>query len=82
MQSSEQPAPSKQIRPPEVTLRTITLVRWGILVWVLALLVLVLVPSLRTDDRSWWVWVPVAGIALGALGYGYLRRGKGNAAEA
>lgn len=82
MQSSEQPAAGGQIRPPEVTLRTITLVGWGILAWAVVLLVLLLVPSLRTDERSWWVWVPVAGIALGVLGYGYLRRGKGNAAEA
>ena len=82
MQSSEQPAPGGQIRPPEVTLRTITLVGWGILAWAVVLLVLLIVPSLRTGERSWWVWVPVAGIALGVLGYGYLRRGKGNAAEA
>ncbi|WP_151525674.1 DUF2530 domain-containing protein [Serinicoccus kebangsaanensis] len=70
------------VRPPEVTLRTITLVRWGILAWFVVLAVLVLVPSLRSGERDWWVWVPVAGIVLGTLGYAYLRRGKGNAAEA
>ncbi|WP_131103566.1 DUF2530 domain-containing protein [Ornithinimicrobium sufpigmenti] len=74
--------PGTEVRPPEVTLRTVTLVGWGILAWVVALAVLLLVPSLRSGDRSWWVWVPVAGIALGAVGYGYLRRGKGNASEA
>nr|WP_269812953.1 hypothetical protein [Ornithinimicrobium sediminis] len=40
------------------------------------------VPELRTGERSWWVWVPVAGLAVGSLGYTYLRRGRGNAAEA
>lgn len=82
MQSTHEPSDHGQIRPPVVTLRTITLVGWGILAWALTLAVLVLVPSLRAGERSWWVWVPVAGIALGAVGYGYLRRGKGNAAEA
>lgn len=71
-----------QIRPPEVPLRTITLVKWGILAWAIALVVVLAMPSLRTDERAWWVWVPVAGMVLGALGYAYLRRGKGNAAEA
>lgn len=71
-----------EVRPPAVTLRTITLVGWGILVWAVVLAVLLLAPSLRAGERSWWVWVPVAGMALGALGYGYLRRGKGNASEA
>ena len=74
--------PPDDVRPPDVTLRTITLVRWGILVWLVVLAVLLALPSLRTGDREWWVWVPVAGIVLGALGYAYLRRGKGNAAEA
>lgn len=71
-----------EVRPPEVTLRTITLVRWGLVAWAMVLAVLLLVPSLRTGERSWWPWVPVAGIALGALGYAYLRRGRGNASEA
>lgn len=70
------------VRPPEVTLRTITLVRWGILAWAVALVVVLLTPALRTGERDWWVWVPVAGVVLGALGYAYLRRGKGNAAQA
>lgn len=70
------------VRPPEVTLRTITLVRWGILAWAVALVVVLLTPAVRTGERDWWVWVPVAGVVLGALGYAYLRRGKGNAAQA
>lgn len=63
-------------------MRTITLVGWGIILWAVVLVVLLAVPSLRSGDRSWWPWVPVAGMALGGLGYVYLRRGRGNAAEA
>lgn len=82
MQSAREPSPESEIQPPDVTLRTITLVGWGLIAWTIVLAVLLLVPSLRSDERSWWVWVPVAGLALGALGYGYLRRGRGNAAQA
>ena len=46
------------IRPPEVALRTITLVRWGIVAWAVALVAVLVVPALRTGERSWWVWVP------------------------
>jgi hypothetical protein len=70
------------ILPPAVPLRTITLVRWGILAWTVVLLVLVLVPGWRSGEQSWWLWVPVAGIVLGVVGYVYLRRGRGNAAMA
>ncbi|MFK5635177.1 MULTISPECIES: DUF2530 domain-containing protein [unclassified Ornithinimicrobium] len=79
------PPPSEQptdIPVPEVTVRTIVLVRWGLLVWAVALVVLLLVPELRSGEREWWVWVPVAGLAGGALGHVYLARGRGNAAMA
>jgi uncharacterized membrane protein YhhN len=59
--------------------RTITLVRWGILAWAVVLALVLAVPALRSDERAWWVWVPVAGMALGAVGHVYLRRGRGNA---
>ena len=48
----------------------------------MALLVVVLVPALHEGDRSWWPWCCVAGFALGLAGYAYVRRGRGNAAEA
>lgn len=76
-----EPTP-RDIQPPVVPLRTLTLVRWGIVAWALVLLVLLLVPALREGERGWWLWVPVAGILLGALGYVYLRRGRGNASMA
>lgn len=71
-----------EIEAPEVTLRTLRVVRWGIIAWALALVVVLVLPSLREGDRSWWVWVPVAGLALGVIGHVYLARGRGNAAEA
>lgn len=70
------------VHPPVATLRTIRVVRWGLALWLVALLVLLAFPSLREGDRDWWLWVPVAGLALGAAGYLYLRRGRGNAADA
>lgn len=82
MTTSPLPGPREDITVPEVGLRTITLVKWGILGWAVVLVVLLLVPSLREGERSWWIWVPVAGMLLGALGYVYLRRGRGNAAMA
>lgn len=80
--STEESTAGGPVRPPEVTLRTITLVGWGIILWAVVLAVLLAAPSLRSGDRSWWPWVPVAGMALGGLGYVYLHRGRGNAAEA
>jgi Protein of unknown function (DUF2530) len=50
--------------------------------WAVALVVTLLVPSLHDGDRSWWPWCCVAGLGLGLIGYAYLRRGRGNAAEA
>lgn len=67
---------------PQHGVRTIVLVRWGLLGWLIVLAVLLFLPEMRTGERSWWPWVPVAGLVLGALGHVYLARGKGNAAEA
>ncbi|MFZ1373226.1 DUF2530 domain-containing protein [Nostocoides sp.] len=50
--------------------------------WVVALVVTLLVPALHQGDRSWWPWACVAGLVLGAIGYLYVRRGRGNAADA
>lgn len=50
--------------------------------WAVGLVITVAVPALHTGDRSWWPWCAVAGLVLGALGYAYLRRGRGNAADA
>ncbi|HLS39746.1 MAG TPA: DUF2530 domain-containing protein [Ornithinicoccus sp.] len=72
----------QEVTPPPVRLRTITVVRWGMVAWALVLVVILAVPALREGDRSWWPWVPVAGIGLGVIGHVYLSRGRGNAADA
>ncbi len=54
----------------------------GVLAWAIALAVTLLVPSLHSDDRTWWPWSCVCGIALGLLGWAYVRRGRGNASAA
>lgn len=72
------PGPA-QIAVPDPRLRTIVLVRWGVLLWLVALVVVLAVPALRSDGREWWVWVPVAGALLGVVGHVYLARGRGNA---
>ena len=77
------PAPEGvPIVPPEASLRTITVVHWGMVLWAALLVVLLVAPDLRSGDRSWWVWVPVSGLGLGLIGHVYLARGRGNAADA
>ena len=61
---------------------TARVVVWGELAWVVALVVILAVPSLHQGQRDWWPWVPVAGIVLGLIGFSYVRRGRGNAAGA
>ncbi len=62
---------------PDPGLRTVALVRWGIVLWLVALVVLLVAPL--PEGRGWWVWVPVVGAALGVVGHVYLARGRGNA---
>ena len=54
----------------------------GIALWAVALVITLAVPTLHQGDRSWWPWCCVAGIGLGAFGFLYVRRGRGNAADA
>ena len=79
-QDAPAPAPADELRPLPVPMRRI--VEVGILVWVVALGVVLVVPALHTGDRDWWPWTCVAGIVLGGIGWGYLRRGRGNARDA
>jgi hypothetical protein len=67
--------------PRPVAVRTLTILRVGLALWAVALVAVLAVPSLREGGRDWWVWVPVAGLVLGALGHIYLSRGRGNADE-
>lgn len=73
--------PQDEISPyPPMPVRTVTVITVGMAVWAVALVVTLVVPDLRTGDRSWWPWTCVAGLTLGAIGYFYVRRGRGNAA--
>lgn len=80
---SQSPPPDAH-RPGALTLavRSDRIVLIGIGLWVAALVVVLLVPALHTGDRAWWPWACVSGLVLGLLGWAYLRRGRGNAAEA
>ena len=47
----------------------------GIGLWAVALVAtLVLHDRLAADGRGWWSWTALAGIGLGLMGLGYLRR--------
>ena len=61
---------------------TVRVIIAGTAGWALALLVTLVVPALHEGDRDWWPWTCVAGIALGGIGFAYVRRGRGNAADA
>ena len=53
--------------------RTTVLV--GIGLWAVALVAtLVLHDRLAADGRGWWSWTALAGIGLGLMGLGYLKR--------
>lgn len=69
--------------PPEVlSVPTRRIIIWGQIGWVIALVATLLVPSLHTGDRSWWPWACLSGLVLGGIGYAYVARGRGNAADA
>jgi len=76
---SEQPS-TRDVRPLAVD--TVHVIVAGMGLWLVALVVTLVVPELRTGDRSWWPWSCVTGLVLGALGLLYLRRGRGNAVTA
>ena len=73
----EKHAPDRQIIPMSLPLRSIVIVRIGLAIWMIALTLVWAVPSLSDGDRSWWRWVPIAGLTIGALGYAYVRRARG-----
>lgn len=52
----------------------------GVLIWAAALAATLVIPSWHAGERSWWPWAACAGVVIGLLGWGYLRRGRGNAA--
>ena len=82
--------PAPQLEAPELAAPELEPLAWssarivlgGLVLWAAALVVTLVVPALHTGDRDWWPWCCVAGLALGSLGYAYMRRGRGNAAGA
>lgn len=68
--------------PGPVQVDTVRVIEIGIALWAVALVAVLAIPALREGERDWWVWVPVAGLLLGVLGWAYVRRGHGNAADA
>ena len=78
--SAPEPPAAEELRPVAVPMTRIVAI--GIGVWSVALVVTLVVPALHEGPRSWWPWCCVAGLLLGVAGYAYVRRGRGNAAEA
>ena len=65
---------------PPLPVSSKRVIKVGMVVWAVALIVTLVVPSLHEGERSWWPWACVAGLLLGLFGYLYVRRGRGNAA--
>ena len=78
--SAREPPAAEELQPVAVPMTRIVAI--GIGVWAVALVVTLVVPTLHEGPRSWWPWCCVAGLVLGLMGYAYVRRGRGNAAEA
>ncbi|HKX69485.1 MAG TPA: DUF2530 domain-containing protein [Intrasporangium sp.] len=72
--------PGEPLEPVHVPM--LKIVEGGIVAWAVALVVTLVVPALHEGDRDWWPWTCVAGMGLGAIGWVYLRRGRGNATDA
>ncbi|MDN5789536.1 MAG: DUF2530 domain-containing protein [Micrococcales bacterium] len=74
------PVPDAVVTPVHVPM--LKIVEVGIVAWVVALIATLAIPALHQAPRDWWPWCCVAGILLGGIGWIYLRRGRGNAADA
>ena len=70
----------EEIQPLHVPM--LRIIEVGLVAWVVALVVMLVVPALHEGDRDWWPWTCVAGFVLGCLGWAYVRRGRGNARDA
>lgn len=78
----EPPAASADPAITPIHAPVLRIIEIGTICWAVALVVTLVVPALHEGDRGWWPWVCVTGVMLGALGWVYVRRGRGNAADA
>lgn len=65
-----------------VKVDVLRVVEFGTGLWVLALALTLVIPSLHGDGRGWWPWACLSGTALGGIGWTYIKRGRGNASAA
>lgn len=77
----EPAAPSADDLLP-VKVDVLRVVGTGVVLWVIALVLTLVIPALHRDGRDWWPWTCVAGAVLGSIGWVYVRRGRGNASAA
>ena len=70
MSTTERPEPPSPLDPDGVVAVVV-----GTVVWLVALvLALVFHDRLSDHGHGWWIWVCVAGAALGLIGIPYMRR--------
>jgi len=79
---SQSSTPGQRPVPQPLRVDTGRVLLVGIALWLVALAVTLLVPSLHEGERSWWPWVCVAATVGGLLALTYVRRGRGNAETA
>jgi len=73
------PQEHRGLAPKQVNVPSLLIVRTAMGIWLVALVVLWTVPDLSSGDRSWWPWVPVAGLTVGLFGHAYVTRGRDGA---
>lgn len=74
-------SPNEEVLTP-VHVPMLKIVEAGVVLWAVALVVTLLVPALHEGPRDWWPWACASGVVLGGIGWLYVRRGRGNAADA
>lgn len=78
----EEPAEASADDLLPVKVDVLHVVEIGVALWALALVLTLVIPPLHRDGRDWWPWACVAGVGLGALGWAFVKRGRGNASDA
>lgn len=67
--------PEKRDPPEPLAVNGVPVIVIGTVLWAIALIVLLVIHNRLSDHgHGWWIWVGVAGVALGIIGVPYLRR--------